>query len=223
MISPPPSTLTLERSEDLFELAKADKDRVRFVHVPERSFFAIDGTEPAGGELYMGAIRTMYPAAYALHFMLRRRGVKVRVGMLEGLYWLTPDELLAGEPPGQRAEEDYHWRWQLLLAIPSEASEPEVEAAIHDATLRHSLPVLDRLHVVRWEEGPAAQLLHVGPYSDETPTIRKLHAAIVEAGYEPHGHHHEIYLNNPQEVGEEKAKTLLRRPIRLADAPSDLD
>lgn len=223
MISPPSPTIALERSDDLFELMQADKDHVRFVFVPERSFFAIDGAEPAGGELYMGAIRTIYPAAYALHFMLRRRGVKERVGMLEGLYWLTPEELLSGEKPGLRPEEDYHWRWQLLLAIPAEASEPEVEAAIHDATLRHTLPALDRLHVVRWEEGPAAQLLHVGSYSAETPTIQRLHAAIEAAGYEPHGQHHEIYLNNPQQVGEDKAKTVVRRPIRLAEPASDLD
>lgn len=222
MISPPP-TITLERSDDLIELSKASADKVRFVHVPERSYFAVDGTEPPGGEFYRSAIGTLYPVAYALHFALRRRGVKSRVGMLEGLYWLTPEELLGGEEPGRRAEEDYHWRWQLLLAIPSEASETEVEAAIHDAAQRRTLPALDRLHVVRWEEGPAAQILHVGPYSAETPSIRRLHSAIVDAGYEPHGQHHEIYLNNPQEVGEEKGKTIVRRPIRLPGEASALD
>ena len=56
--------------------------------------------------------------------------------------------------------------------------------AIHEASERRPLPALDRLHVVRWEEGPAAQILHIGPYSEETPTIRRLHAAIVEAGHD---------------------------------------
>ena len=223
MITSPTQTITFERSEDLAELATASADRVRFVHVRERSYFAIDGTEPPGGPYYRSAVETIYPVAYALHFALRERGVTARVGMLEGLYWLTPEELLEGEEPGQRPDEEYHWRWQLLLAIPPEASEVEIETAIHDARERHSLPALDRLHVVRWEEGPAAQVLHIGPYSDETPTIRRLHAAIVEAGYEPHGQHHEIYLNDPEEVGEATAETLVRRPVRLPGEASALD
>jgi hypothetical protein len=99
----------------------------------------------------------------------------------------------------------------------------DVETAIHEATQRRTLPALERLHVVRWEEGPAAQITHVGPYSAETPTIRRLHEAIVEAGYEPHGQHHEIYLNNPRDVGEAKARTLVRRPVRPAGEASALD
>lgn len=224
MISPPPPpTVTFDQSDDLAELATARRDRVRFVHVPESSYLAIDGTEPAGGDLYMSTIHTLYSVAYALHSALRKRGVKSRVGMLEGLYWLSPEELLGGEAPAGRPESDYHWRWQLLLAIPDDASELEVETAIHDASARKPLAALERLHVVRWEEGLAAQILHVGPYGDETPTIRRLHAAIVAAGYEPHGQHHEIYLNNPQDVGEEKAKTIVRRPVRLPGSASALD
>jgi hypothetical protein len=223
MIAPPPPTVTFETSDDLLELARGDAEHVRFVHVPERTYLAIDGTEPPGGPDYVSAIGTLYPVAYALHFALRRRGVKARIGMLDGLYWLTPEEILDGEQPGLRADDDYHWRWQLLLAVPPEASEVEVETAIHDATERRALPLVDRLHVVRWEEGDAAQLLHVGPYSAETPTIRRLHAAIMDAGYEPHGQHHEVYLNNPRQVGEMKARTLVRRPIRLPGGASALD
>jgi hypothetical protein len=223
VISPPPPAAIFERSDDLADLARAPSDRVRFVHVPERSYLAIDGTEPPGGPFYRSAIETLYPVAYALHFALRRRGVKARVGMLEGLYWLTPEELLDGEEPGRRAEDGYHWRWQLLLAVPEDASEVEIETAIHEATQRHTLPALDRLHVVRWEEGPAAQILHVGPYAAETPTIRRLHAAIVEAGYQPHGQHHEIYLNNPQDAGETGARTVVRRPVRLPGEATPLD
>jgi hypothetical protein len=43
--------------------------------------------------------------------------------------------------------------------------------------------------------------------------IRKLHAAIAAAGLRPNGPHHEIYLNDPHRVGEERAKTVLRQPV----------
>lgn len=216
-VTPPLHHVELERSEDLYELHHVDAGKVRFVHVPEAAFFAIDGTEQPGGEAYMTAITTLYQVAHQLQGALEERGTHTRVGMLEGLYWLTPEEVLDGEEPGKRADPDYHWRWRLLVAVPAEASEMEIEAAIRAAARGGSLPSLDRLHVIRWEEGPAAQVLHVGPYMAETPDIRHLHRAISDAGYEAYGQHHEIYLNNPQKVGEENAQTVIRRPIRWAD------
>jgi hypothetical protein len=215
--SPPLRTIELERAEDLYELHHVDEGAVRFIHVPDAAFLAIDGTEQPGGEVYLAAIGTIYQVAHQLHDALERRDVHTRVGMLEGLYWLRPEELLDGEEPGRRAEKDYHWRWRLLVAVPPEASEFEVESAIRSAAEHGPLPSLDRLHLLRWEEGPAAQVLHVGPYLAETPDIRHLHAAIADAGYEAYGQHHEIYLNNPQEVGDENARTVIRRPIRWAD------
>jgi hypothetical protein len=216
MISPHPA-IELERSDSPVELRRARADRVRFVDVPPASYLAVDGTEPAGSETYMNAIHTLFPVAHTLHDELRERGREEPVGMLEGLYWLAPEEVLAGEVPGTRSEEEYHWHWRLLIALPPLVSEVEVEAAIAEATRKRALPLADRLRVIHWEEGPAAQTLHVGSYDAETDTIKRLHAAITEAGYEPYGQHHEIYLNNPQQVGEDQAKTVLRRPIRALD------
>lgn len=216
-VSPPLRNVDLERSEDLYEFHHVDEGMVRFIHVPEAAFFAIDGTEQPGSRVYMDAIDTIYRVAHRLQADLEKGGVHTRVGMLEGLYWLTPEEALDSEEPARRADEDYPWRWRLLVAVPAEASEVAVEAAIREASDDGPLPSIDRLHVIRWEEGPAAQVLHVGPYMSETPSIRLLHKAISDAGYEAYGQHHEIYLNNPQEVGEENAQTVVRRPIRWAD------
>jgi len=217
-VAPALRDVDLERARDLYELHHVDEGQVRFVHVPEAAFFAIDGTEQPGGKLYLAAIGTLYQVAHQLRDVLQQRGVHTRVGMLEGLYWLTPDEVLEGEEPGRRADLEYDWRWRLLVAVPAEATEVEVEGAVRVAAEEGPLPAVDRLHVVRWEEGPAAQVLHVGPYLAETPDIRRLHAAITDAGYDAYGQHHEIYLNNPQEVGEEHARTVIRRPIRWADS-----
>ena len=70
-----------------------------------------------------------------------------------------------------------------------------------------------RMYRDTWAEGPSAQILHVGPYGDEGPTIQKLHGAIAAAGLRPHGPHHEIYLNDPHRVGEDRARTVLRQPV----------
>ncbi|MEI2609923.1 MAG: GyrI-like domain-containing protein [Candidatus Promineifilaceae bacterium] len=55
-----------------------------------------------------------------------------------------------------------------------------------------------------YHEGPAAQIMHLGPYSAEGPTVARLHACIAEHGYSLSGKHHEIYLSDPRKSAPEK-------------------
>jgi hypothetical protein len=48
-----------------------------------------------------------------------------------------------------------------------------------------------------WEYGLTAEILHVGPYSEETPTIQRLLAFIDEHAYEVVGEHEEEYVKGP--------------------------
>lgn len=88
-----------------------------------------------------------------------------------------------------------------------------VAIAQAEAERKKSSPALGRLRYERWAEGLSAQLLHVGPYADEAPSISRLHAAITDAGYRPRGHHHEIYLGDPRRSAPEKLRTILRQPV----------
>ena len=78
-----------ESGDDLRRLASARRDRARFVHIPEKAYLAIDGSDAPGGEGYVAAIRALYGSAYRLLYGLKARGVTSQVGMLQGLYWLT--------------------------------------------------------------------------------------------------------------------------------------
>jgi hypothetical protein len=186
-----------DRDADLRRLASCRRDRVRFVHVPEHRYLAIDGTEPPGSAGYIAAIGGLYGVAYPLHFALRARGIRGhRVGMLEGLYWLP-----------ERGSDD-PVRWRLLVAVPAEANEDDVDHA-----MRNAGSAAERMYLDRWEEGPSAEILHVGPYADEARSLARLAAAIVDAGLVAHGPHHEIYLNNPREVGDDRTRTVLRQAV----------
>jgi hypothetical protein len=55
--------------------------------------------------------------------------------------------------------------------------------------------------------------MYVGPYSEERPTIEKLHAFIAANGLRRRGHHHEIYLGDPRRAAPEKLKTIIRQPV----------
>ncbi len=203
---------TFDRGDDLRALASARRDRVRFVDLPEARFFAVDGHETPGSPEFGGAIGALYGLAYPLHFALRGKGVEAgRIGMLEGLYWLTPEELAADGPT--RPDPDRKWTWRLILEVPGTATDDDVAGIIET---KAPATFADRVHLLRWAEGPSAQILHVGSYASETATLRRLHDAIAETGLRPHGAHHEIYLNDPRQVGEDRAKTVLRQPVTAA-------
>jgi len=91
-----------------------------------------------------------------------------------------------------------------------------VQRSIREASKQKPLPAATELRLDRFGEGPAAQVLHMGPYSAERPTIERLHAFIAEAGYRPRGKHHEIYLSDPSRAEPAKLKTIVRQPIAAA-------
>jgi len=193
-------------------LAGLPKARVvRFVLVPARRCFAIDGTGAPGGPAFEAAFGVIYPAAYGLHFALKRRGVEAKVGALEGL-WGHAD----GRPfsrIGDVPATPEGWAWTLLVPIPPEASEPELDAALAAARTKSPGPAAEALRIARFDPQRSAEVLHVGPYAAEAPTIEGLHAAVAAAGFRPSGPHHEIYLGDPRRAAPEKLRTVIRQAV----------
>jgi len=200
-LSAPARTPVFEHPLDLRHELTARPDRVRFLVIPGRRYFMVDGTDAPGGAAFRDAIAALYPVAYTLHFVLKRRGVTAPVGALEGLF----DHGAAGATRT--------WAWRLLLPVPDEATDAEIQAAIAAAGEKKGVDLVARLRCESWEEGPVAQHMHIGPYDAEEPTISRLHAAIGEAGLTPRGLHHEIYLSDPGRTAPDRLRTLIRQPV----------
>ncbi len=64
-----------------------------------------------------------------------------------------------------------------------------------------------------WNYGIIAQITHIGPYSEEGPTVKKLHDFIFDNGYVFNGTHEEIYVSRP---GAKNQKTIIVHPIKKA-------
>lgn len=62
-----------------------------------------------------------------------------------------------------------------------------------------------------WEYGKVAQVLHLGPYDQEGPTIELLHRFIKENGFEIAGIHEEEYLTSPKAKVQ---KTIIRYQVK---------
>ena len=91
-----------------------------------------------------------------------------------------------------------------------------MRSSIWDLTRRKALPALARARFEPFDEGAAAQVLHVGPYSAEGPTIERLHAFIAAQGLVFDGarhKHHEIYLGDPRRAAPDRLRTIIPQPV----------
>jgi hypothetical protein len=184
------------------------------LEVPERSFVAVDGRGSPESEAYQAAIQTLYGTAYTLKFACRNADAErdFKVAPLEGLWWGDTERPSLAELQAEREA----WNWRMMIALPDDVTAAEVAAAAEAAARKRRPETPVEVRFERFEEGLAAQLMHIGPYSDEAPTIERLHAWVAEQGYELHGRHHEIYLGDPRRTAPGRLKTVIRHPVREA-------
>jgi hypothetical protein len=188
------------------------------VEVPGLAYLMADGHgDPNTAPEFSEAIEALYAVAYAVKFAVKRApdGIDYGVMPLEGLFW-TPD------PSTFTSVDKSAWDWTLMIMQPGLVTVEVFAEAQASARKRKSLEVIDRMRLQRFAEGLAAQVLHIGPYAIEWPTIERLHAFIAEQGYERAGKHHEVYLSDPRRAAPEKLKTIIRQPIAAASRRSTL-
>lgn len=197
----------LDLRRDLHALY-APRRQPGFVDVPVLSCLMVDGHgDPNTSPDYRAAVSALYATSYAAKFALKRAGTLDYVVMpLEGLWW-------SSDVMGFDATEKSSWNWTMFIVQPDEVTPPVLEAAKATTAAKTPSPAVDRLRLERFTEGRAAQLLYLGPYSAEGPTIAALHDFIADHGFRMTGKHHEIYLGNPARSAPEKLKTIIRQPV----------
>jgi len=177
------------------------KREPELLDVPERLFLMVDGKgDPNGSEEFPGAVSALYSLSYGLKYLVKRElGVDTSVGTLEGLWWVEDGDFSLEDRSG--------WRWTAMIEQPEEATPERIESLARDRG------VAEPPRLERFAEGRTAQILHVGPFADEGPTIERLHTFIRDQGLRPTGRHHEIYLSDARRTAPERLRTILRQPV----------
>jgi len=198
----------IDFKKELPELFKASARQAALVRIPRINFLAIDGVgNPNTAPEFQQAIEALYGVAYTIKFWLKQnKGIDYGVPPLEGLWWTEDRSCFS---PDNTAK----WLWTLLIRQPDFVDEALVKPALDKLAAKRDLPAGGKLRLLSGEEGLAAQILHVGPYSAEQPTIERLHSFIKDQGYNLKGKHHEIYLGDPRRSVPEKLRTILRHMV----------
>ncbi|NTV64919.1 MAG: hypothetical protein HGA65_15525 [Oscillochloris sp.] len=178
------------------------------VDVPPILFLMIDGAgDPNTSPDYPLVIEALYTLSYGLKFALKRElALDYAVMPLEGLWW-------ADDMSQFRMDERSNWRWTMMIAQPEEVTAERYEAACAAAAKKRDQATMRRVRREIYHEGLSAQVMHLGPYAAEAPTIAGLHTFITEQGYALSGKHHEIYLKDPKRTAPAKLQTVIRQPI----------
>jgi len=135
-------------------------------------------------------MRALYGAAYyAKMKVYKPKGIKMELGKLAA-HW--PDAHL--KPKDQ---------WTGIWGVPVPDYVKEGDIIQKDP----NIPV----KIDTWPGGEYAEILHLGPYSEEGPTVQKLHQFIEDSGYKLVGPHEEEYLTMP---GVKNQKTIIRYLIK---------
>ncbi len=194
--------------KELKHLYGPSKKEFSVVDVPPMNFLMIDGHgDPNDNPDFQEGMEALYGMAYTIKFALKPQGIEFVVPPPEGLWWMEDMSEFSVETKDR-------WQWTLMIMQPDEVTQEIVAAAQGELARKKDPPALSRLRYERYHEGLSVQIMYLGAYADEGPTIARMHEFIRENGYDFNGKHHEIYLGDPRRTAPEKLKTVIRQPVK---------
>lgn len=198
----------IDLKKELKHLYQPSAKVVVQVEVPAFRFLMVDGEgDPNTSKKYAEAVEALFSVSYTAKFMMKKgaKGIDYAVMPLEGLWW---SDDMSSFATNDRSK----WKWTMMIMQPHLLEEAVVHAAIAEVKRKKALPALDSLRLESFTEGLCAQTLHIGPFSDEGPTIQRVHD-FIGARSALAGKHHEVYLSDIRRADPAKWKTIIRQPM----------
>ena len=159
----------------------------QILDLPPRKMAVVTTVGEPGAEVER-VMKGLFGAAYTIKFARKKQGLAEYKVECPRARW----------PNAHEAPKD-QWIGIWGLPVPDDVTElPQKEPGIE-------------VKLDTWEYGTVAQVLHIGPYSEEGPTVARLHEFIEEQGYELAGPHEEEYQTRPTA---KVMKTVIRYEVR---------
>ena len=166
---------------------KSSKLEPKILEMPPQKMAVVRG-KGSPGKVFPELMPALYGSVFTLKFDLKKKGLPTfKVSGLRARY---PDAHLVP------MEE---WTHIMALPIPEDT-----------ASLPQKVPGIE-VKIETWPYGTVAQILHLGSYSEEGPTIERLHKFITDSGYKIAGDHEEEYLTKPDA---KVVKTIIRYMVK---------
>ncbi len=189
-------------------LYKPTKRAVVEVSVPSMNYLMIDGAGDPNSSSFGNAVEALYAVAYTIKFMVKKSDLEVdyKVMPLEGLWW-------ADDMSKFSVENKADWNWTAMIMQPDLVTEEMFMEACQTVASKKNPVDLAKVRFESLTEGRSAQVMHIGPFSEEGPQVGRIHTFIKNHHGKPAGKHHEIYLSDIRKAAPENWKTVIRQPF----------
>lgn len=199
----------IDYKKELKHLYRPSSKTVEIVVVPKMNFLMIDGEgDPNTSQGFQNAVEVLFPLSYALKFMVKKGEIGIDYGVLplEGQWWADDMDTFS-------VENKDGWKWTLMIMQPELVTKEMVHETMEQVKQKKNPVSLPLVRFESFAEGKAAQIMHIGPFSEEGPTVEKVHSFIKESGNQKRGKHHEVYLSDIRRGNPEKWRTIIRQPM----------
>lgn len=193
------------------------KTNPEIVSLEPANYLSICGKGDPSSEDFQKNIEALYSTAYAVKFIYKSKNLDFVVSKLEGLWWFDeekyPDKNIETSSTEVPRED---WEYRLLIRMPDFVTKEETELAKQNAITKKGILLAQKIDFFTLFEGNCVQIMHVGPFSTEPDSLRKINDFMKGKNLLKNGLHHEIYLSDFRKTPPEKLKTILREPIKFA-------
>ena len=205
----------VDLKRELKHLYRPSAKEVVQVEVPTLRYLMIDGAgDPNTSPRYAQVVEALFSVSYTTKFKVKKAGgIDYAVMPLEGLWW--SDDLSAFI-----ANDRSKWKWTMMIMQPDFVEEAVIRAAVAEVERKKPLPAMSDLRLESFAEGLCGQILHLGPFSEEGPTIQRVHDFIGERSALT-GKHHEVYLSDIRRADPAKWRTIIRQPMERWQAVAE--
>lgn len=193
------------------------KNKPQIVTVPPANYIAVRGMGDPNeeGGAYKAAIGVLYAVAYTIK--MSKMGDHRMAGYfdfvvppLEGFWWQE----------GVDYSDKSAFHWISVIRLPEFVTKTEFDWAVAEAARKKRLDC-SAAEFLTIDEGQCVQIMHVGPFDDESASVALMDEYLRANGYENDFSgtrlHHEIYLSDARKMAPEKWKTVIRHPVRKAE------
>jgi hypothetical protein len=190
------------------------KGKPMLIEVPKMNYIMVDGSgDPNDNPSFQQAIELLYGLSYTIK-MSKKKGNQPE-GYFE--YVVPPLEGLWGIDEGVFSLETRdNWKWTLMIRQPEFVNEDVFAMAQSELKKKRAELPIENTRFEAFHEGLCVQIMHIGPYSTEPESMKKIDAFISQQGLRDKissGKHHEIYISDPRRCKPENMKTVLRHPV----------
>lgn len=194
------------------------KNKPEIVNVPQANYIAIRGKGNPNEEngAYSKALNVLYSVAWTLKMSHKSEHqidgfFEYIVPPLEGLWWQDGVD-------GIDYSDKSTFNWISLLRLPDFITKEDFKWAVDAATKKKKIDC-SKAEFFTLTEGLCVQIMHYGAFDDEPATVELMNQYIKDNGYENDINdvrlHHEIYLTDFKKTPREKAKTVIRHPVKM--------